>query len=82
MEPQKGSPACLTRSWKLQMEATEMFPNVPAYPESSRGWDQMSKGRGSFSKRLLAGREATAWELQEAGDPPVDCEVVVIFGTI
>lgn len=73
-----------------QLEApvgsNKMFPNVPAYPEHSGmrdvGWDQMSKGRGSFSKRLLAGREATAWELQEAGDPPVDCEVVVNFGTI
>lgn len=26
----------LTRRWKLQMEATQMFPKVPAYPGKAR----------------------------------------------
>lgn len=69
----------LTRRWKLQMEATEMFPKVPAYPPN------VERARGSFSKRqcwLLRGKLGTARGEEGDRGAPVVMEEVVNFGTI
>lgn len=54
-KPRPCPSSSLTRRWELQMEATETHKCT--YPGDSGtrnvGRDQMSKERGSFSKRLL-----------------------------
>lgn len=61
MGPQKGSPACLTRRWKLKMEAAEIVPQCTRVPRAL-GDEGRGMGPNVERARLFLSRNGCWWE--------------------